>query len=48
MAEQIRMARAVCLAAGMPPTMDILPIMVQVLATNCLTETSGRGSYQVP
>lgn len=36
--EQVRLAKAACLAEGLPPTRDVLPAMVQALATNYLAE----------
>jgi hypothetical protein len=42
LAEQVRLAKATCLAEGLPPTMDVLPTMVQALAVNYLAETGRR------
>ena len=39
--EQIRIAKATCLAEGLPPAMDVLPTIVQALAINYLAEASG-------
>lgn len=40
LAEQIRLARAACLAAGLPPTAEVLPAIVQALATDFLAESA--------
>jgi hypothetical protein len=40
LAEQVRLARATCLAEGLPPTRDVLPTMVQALAINYLAEAN--------
>jgi hypothetical protein len=45
--EQVRVAKAICLATGLPPTMDVLPAIVQALATDYLA-ASGHDKMGPP